>query len=272
MWLSVCGQDTDVGNMIQCESCSCWSHCICTNINITLAQTYLFVCSHCVKNSVLFSSNMATQVRKLEQSLTTLLRHTSDTLSTPVQTELDVMHESVSSLSSALPPSISQPDSVFTSTSYDPAVSNASMLHTSPNSAITAVAEKQTSHSVKNNNNKLRNMLSSRINISLAPFHIQTLFQIIIFYLTAILLPNHPIYFILHPHPLIKPPQLPTPVITPQGILPMSSLTSGKGHLSYHPQHLMPPIPPQHVCPPILSSVHILYLPSVLITSVLILL
>ena len=82
---------------------------------------------------------MATLVQKLESSsqfLTILLRHTSDTVSTPVQTELDLIHESVSSLSSALSPFKSQPGIVITSISYVLAISKCSLKPQPPAASI----------------------------------------------------------------------------------------------------------------------------------------
>ena len=98
--------------MLQWETCSCWSHFSCVKISISLAQIYPFVCPLCVKDSVLLTSTLAPQVRKLEGSLQTLfhiLQNTSGgALSIPVWDEFAVIQESVSSFSSALLPSKSQ--------------------------------------------------------------------------------------------------------------------------------------------------------------------
>ena len=86
---------TDEGDMLQWEICSCWSHCSCVKISISLAQTYPFVCPLCVKDSVLFTSTLIPHVRKLEGSLQTyihLLQNTSGgALSIPVWDELAVI-------------------------------------------------------------------------------------------------------------------------------------------------------------------------------------
>lgn len=38
---NVCVTNDDQGDMMQCETCSCWSHCKCVSIPITLAESCL---------------------------------------------------------------------------------------------------------------------------------------------------------------------------------------------------------------------------------------
>ena len=113
--LCICGADKD-GDMVQCEICSRWSHCSCVNIPLTLAETYPFVCPHCIKSSAVSSFSLTTQISCLENRFKTLalsLQSTSPSLPSSVQTELDSMREAITSLalsvSSLMPAPLAPP-------------------------------------------------------------------------------------------------------------------------------------------------------------------
>ena len=104
----VCSVGTDDGNMLQWETCSCRSNCTCIKISISLAQTYPFVCPLCVKDSVLLTSTLVPQVRKLEgslQRLIHLLQNNSGRCIVRPYAGLSEMQESVSYFSYSLLPS-----------------------------------------------------------------------------------------------------------------------------------------------------------------------
>ena len=46
----VCPLSENSGCMLECEVCSCWSHCKCVGLIVAFAPSFPFVCLYCVKS------------------------------------------------------------------------------------------------------------------------------------------------------------------------------------------------------------------------------
>ena len=50
---------------VQYDACGRWYHCPCVNISICSAESYPYICLHCIKDAVLIVNTLATQLSKL---------------------------------------------------------------------------------------------------------------------------------------------------------------------------------------------------------------
>lgn len=74
----VCSSSEDVGHMVECESCSKWSHSKCVGIVQSVAHSFPFVCPFCIKS--LFSRLAAAELEidTLRARLSALVESTAD--------------------------------------------------------------------------------------------------------------------------------------------------------------------------------------------------
>ena len=68
----VCLTQEDTGHMIECESCSSWSHSECVNVSPTVAANYPFICPYCVKSLLSSVSVLTSDITQLIDRLVKL--------------------------------------------------------------------------------------------------------------------------------------------------------------------------------------------------------
>ena len=89
--------------MVECETCSCWSHCKCVGLTAAVAPSYPFVCPFCVRSLFARLDSLSTEISALcaQVSAITPLSSTHDSLWSQVQridgslTQLTVAVESL---------------------------------------------------------------------------------------------------------------------------------------------------------------------------------
>ena len=120
--------------MIECESCSCWSHSECVNISPTVAANYPFICPYCVKSLFSSVSVLTSDITQLKDRLVKL-ENTCKLISTiiseikSVQDFLESISHKVLMLSCSAASSISIPTSNHSS---EPTFSSTSSVITLP--------------------------------------------------------------------------------------------------------------------------------------------
>ena len=112
----VCLTQEDTGHIIECESCSSWSHSECVNVSPTVAANYPFICPYCVKSLFSSISVLTSDITQLKDRLVKL-ENTCKQMSTiiserkAVQDSLDSIYHKVQMLSCSAASSISIPTS-----------------------------------------------------------------------------------------------------------------------------------------------------------------
>ena len=117
----VCSSIEDSGHMVECETCSCWSHCKCVGLSSAVAPSFPFVCPYCVRSLFARLDSLSTEISALraQVSTVTLPSSTHDSLPSEVQrideslTQLPAAVESLQARSdsdSSVPPECPNPD------------------------------------------------------------------------------------------------------------------------------------------------------------------
>ena len=96
----VCASPLDSGHMVECESCSYWSHSKCVNISTTLASLYPFVCPFCVKSLFSELAKLRSEVSDLRTQVSSLSSHVTQSIS--LSTELERVGESLAQFTSSM--------------------------------------------------------------------------------------------------------------------------------------------------------------------------
>ena len=86
--------------MVECESCSYWSHSKCVNLSTTLASSYPFVCPFCVKSLFSELAKLRSEVSDLRTQVSSLSSHVTQSIS--LSTELERVGESLAQLTSSM--------------------------------------------------------------------------------------------------------------------------------------------------------------------------
>ena len=68
----VCPLSEDSGCMVECEVCSCWSHCKCVGLTVALAPSFPFVCPYCVKSLFARVSALSSEVSALQAQVSSI--------------------------------------------------------------------------------------------------------------------------------------------------------------------------------------------------------
>ena len=69
---TVCPSSEDSGRMLECEVCSCWSHCECVSLTVALAPIFPFDCPYCVKFLLARVSALSSEVSALQAQVSSL--------------------------------------------------------------------------------------------------------------------------------------------------------------------------------------------------------
>ena len=86
--------------MVECESCSYWSHSKCVNLSTTLASSYPFLCPFCVKSLFSELAKLRSEVSDLRTQVSSLSSHVTQSIS--LSTELERVGESLAQLTSSM--------------------------------------------------------------------------------------------------------------------------------------------------------------------------
>lgn len=68
----VCSSFEDSGHMVECETCSCWSHSKCVGLTLAVAPSYPFVCPLCVRSLFARLDNLSTEISALRAQVSTV--------------------------------------------------------------------------------------------------------------------------------------------------------------------------------------------------------
>ena len=86
----------DGGHMLECELCTCWSHCSCIGISPSVASSMLSLyLSICVKSSFTLLSSLQSEILKLSNRVDML----ESTIDSTLRQELKSIHVSLNDIS-----------------------------------------------------------------------------------------------------------------------------------------------------------------------------
>ena len=88
--------------MLECEICRHWLHSKCVGLSPSLASSTPFVCAFCVKSVCLQLRDLQSEVAQVKDNLVSLENSFNCSISPPVKTEFDSLHESLRDISSKL--------------------------------------------------------------------------------------------------------------------------------------------------------------------------
>ena len=86
------------GLMLQCDSCSCWSHSECVGVSSHVANNYPFICPFCIKSNFFLVSSLRSDIPHLKAHITKL--ESSYKTLTSLSSEFPIVQQSLATLSS----------------------------------------------------------------------------------------------------------------------------------------------------------------------------
>ncbi|XP_019859975.1 PREDICTED: SET domain-containing protein 3-like [Amphimedon queenslandica] len=123
----VCGSPIDSGHMVECESCSCWSHVQCIGLSPSCASTYPYICPFCVRLLVTNLSELRSEVAFLRNKIESIESSFSTTSTSSISSEIESINDQLRLLSSRVD---SSPDTSQTQTNTSETPSRPVSNHT----------------------------------------------------------------------------------------------------------------------------------------------
>ena len=267
----VCESSDEFGLMLQCDSCSCWSHSEYVGVSSRVANNYPFICPFCIKSIFSLVSSLRSDISHLKAHITKL-ESSYKTLNS-LSSEFPIVQQSLATLSSKVN-SISQPSSSANHVSNQQIPELATEMQSSPSisrpppSSASISSQNDVSYSNQSAPNSLQSMTSSNNSTTitqLPPPSVSSLSSSLKVSHTNSTSSVHPSslnanpFLSNRPRPPRKPPLLPTPKFpfpsySPSLFPPAPQIpqTSHYPHLTHQPttnnSHL--PLPPPYLYPP----------------------